>query len=484
MSTFFLVLLGVVVLIALILLFFEPKFVTSSSLLGRLWNSTYEGGTTRLLMIITLWVTNGGTIAVKKTPKKPLVIKGIGVTWNKFVGPAINMIPGILLIFIIHQSVNFCFRYLTLNGSDKDLANHPALWLALAAYFAYLSHKKLSKTEQVDPYTVRRYEVLGQGIVSNEQTISKRGKNVTVPAYNVITESKPVLPFWAKLSAMALNLKEQLFETNTMDTATSDNVQFRFSFRKSWRIVLPGIYFGINEEDGKEKNSIQKAELENAVIDLIQRLTSVTLLSLSGKQIKKILVADYPERQLMRDSMRDIADFYNPTKKREGVLKVVQDLYVIKKITIDFKYPESDPTVSDKRLKALKDLEQEMREFILQILPAVGKVKASDDRLGVFAVNITQKEMNYASEAARKAAEQKVLAELQNLADSTRMTWLTEEVDKIKQKFKDKSLTAKDALYIIQVEFGKRTGYNFDGDKAGNVNVMFSANNPNPGGKK
>lgn len=494
MSTFFLYITLTVVIILMVLLYVKP-FVFQTSGFGKLWTSVHEDGLTRLLMILTLWTTVGGEILLQNSTK--LKIKGIGISWNKIIGPLINMIPGLILTLAMFWIIKFLGNFFSFPKGFMDFVTQTLIWIFAVVLFCYYSYKRFKNVVRVNELSASRLEVQKQGIVQSTKSISLRGSDVFLNEYVMLTEGEFEIPWFANISTRSIPLRFQQYETAKLATSASDGIQIESLFSERFLIKIPGLYFSVEEQDDKNKYAIKKAILENALLDLIQRLDSETILTLSGKQLKKILVAGIQEREWIKNSS---PSDYASTQILHNAAKVIQDIYISKKMWVDMRFsdellndikaagtegllrepwdggPKTEREFDEQKKAAMRNLNTEFQRFKDTIVSSVAKISIANEKLGVYTDDIVQREMNYASTEAKKAAEEKIIAKLRAEADSIRINWLKDKADELVQLWEDKSITALEAMHLIQVEFGKRTAYNFDGKNANNVNPLINVN--------
>lgn len=407
-----------------------------------------------------------------------------GITLNKILVPIVNLLPGIALTSAVLLLVNFINGWLY--ETYKFTMSSSFTFLSFAILFILLgikSIKKFNKKVVIGNLELARFELRGNGYVVNNHKISKRSERdggVDFPEYAMVGEGERFLPWYINVSNIRVPDSSRAVQltTGTIETASKNGVQIQCKFSERYHITNPGLYYNVAESNADDK--LKKETLTNAVTDLIQQLDSSTLLWLSGKQIKKILLEpiSYEKDDKTIINVRDeinnsTEDTYAKEKKLSGAQKVIQDFYQSKKMWIDLKVQQKVIGVKAEK-KERQKLSYDFLKFKDAVVSSVGRIKHTNDRWGIFTDDIIQKEMNYASKEAQKAAEQLMIAQVQADADTVRIDWLNDVIEEQKRKWNDGSLSFKDILHAIQVEFGKRQGYSFDGNEKPKINLMMT----------
>lgn len=411
----------------------------------------------------------------------------IGITWNNILVPIIfGSLPGVAIWLGVLFAISVLGNYFKISETFIDYIFHPFVLILSLLYLGYNSIKKYNKRISVKDLTMARFEYKGQGYVIDKKPLSQRserdvGQNFQISEFAMIDEGERCIPWYVSVSEITIpaeNVPLQ-FTTDKITTSSQNGVQIECLFTERYHVTNAGIYFNIAPQN--QKHELKKETLTNAVLDLIQKLDDATILWLSGKQIKKILLEPifYYEKtsdgENKKVNSREIIkkskeEDYARDKDPGGAQKVIQDFYQSKQMWLELEKAQGKLTEDEEKEESEK-ISLEFTKFKDAIVSSIGRIKHTNDRFGIFTDDIIQKEMNYGSAEVRKAAEQKMMAEAQAKADSIRIDWLNETMKKVQDSWKDGSMSAKEALHTIQVEFGKRAGYSFDGNK--DVNTMF-----------
>jgi len=411
----------------------------------------------------------------------------IGITWNNILVPIIfGSLPGIAIWLGMLFAINMLGNYFKISETFIGYIFHPFVLILSLLYLGYESIKKYNKQISVKDLTMARFEYKGQGYVVDTKEISDRsrrdaGEDFQISEFAMIDEGERCIPWYVSISEITIpgeNVPLQ-FTTDKITTSSQNGVQIECLFTERYHVTNAGIYFNIAPQN--QKHELKKETLTNAVLDLIQKLNDDTILWLSGKQIKKILLepifyyketsnGEMEEVKVREDIKNSKEEDYTRDKKLSGAQKVIQDFYQSKLMWFELEKAQGKFT-PEKEILEREKISLEFTRFKDAIVSSIGRIKHTNDRFGIFTDDIIQKEMNYGSAEVRKAAEQRMMAEAQAKADSIRIDWLNETMKKVQDSWKDGSMSVREALHTIQVEFSKRAGYSFDGNK--DLNLMF-----------
>lgn len=445
----------------------------------------------REIWAVTISQAEGKRLPVlvnRKEQNNSITVTGIGNNLNGALFFLLSLGVATLAVFGLEWIANF----LAPNVSARDIDESPLaildittilllillvleILITLAIWKRYRKNKVVIESRTAVPILVE-----GKMVRSQIHNLYNPATNRNEPRteFVMLSNQELILPLYAKIdTGKKVDLDEFSINTEKTTTSTNDYLQMVLESSASFLIVNPGIWVGA--DNAKE---LLKNDLTNAGQDLVQAIAAEEILGISGDNMITYLMANN-DAEIEGLTVNDIV---NPTLR--------DCLYSIEVINELYKnyYLKRPRTIRDQLGKVLnllfdhytvlkeenkKTASTKMWKFVRNIKPSIGKMYFRCQRLGVRLQTFSQLELNYATDEARKAAQQVAIARLTAMAQNT----LNENLAaRAKELAKELRISKVKALEATQLEFEKIQKIIIDSGNAKGVNVFVGDKKSKP----